>query len=67
MIHTLLSEKERKLFSAPFLFKILLEIELVDWQVCALLASVVDKANAALAFADVCHLTNTEQTQQHDD
>lgn len=66
-MRTLPSEKERQLFFAPFLFKLLLEKELVDWQVCALLASVVDRANAALAFADVCHSANTEQTQQHDD
>lgn len=66
-MHTLLSEKERQLFSAPFHFKLLLEKESVDWQVCALLASVVDRANAALAFADVCHSANTEQTLQHDD
>lgn len=66
-MQTLLSEKERQLFSAPFHFKLLLEKESVDWQVCALLASVVDRANAALAFADVCHSANTEQTLQHDD
>lgn len=66
-MQTLLSEKERQLFSAPFHFKLLLEKESVDWQVCALLASVVDRANTALAFADVCHSANTEQTLQHDD